>query len=37
VVHDSTPLRITEISALNPYTARWVIKARVSSKGELRK
>ncbi|XP_078445823.1 replication protein A 70 kDa DNA-binding subunit A-like [Wolffia australiana] len=31
------PARIVPISSLNPYQGRWTIKARVTSKGELRR
>lgn len=37
IARDEAPPRIMPISALNPYTARWAIRGRVTSKGELRR
>ncbi|GLI66607.1 hypothetical protein VaNZ11_010528 [Volvox africanus] len=37
IARDEAPPRILPISALNPYTARWAILGRVTSKGELRR
>ncbi|KAG2449859.1 hypothetical protein HYH02_005382 [Chlamydomonas schloesseri] len=37
IARDDAPPRFIPISALNPYTARWAIRARVTSKGELRR
>ena len=37
VVRNEAAARIMPISALSPYTARWTIKGRCSSKGELRR
>ncbi|KAG2491292.1 hypothetical protein HYH03_010298 [Edaphochlamys debaryana] len=37
VARDEAPPRFMPISMLNPYTARWAIRARVTSKGELRR
>jgi hypothetical protein len=37
VAHSGEPLRIVPIRALNPYLARWTIKARCSQKGEVRR
>ncbi|GFR50485.1 hypothetical protein Agub_g12748, partial [Astrephomene gubernaculifera] len=37
IARDEAPPRFMPISALNPYTARWAIRARVTSKGELRR
>ncbi|KAL4564981.1 hypothetical protein LXL04_029061 [Taraxacum kok-saghyz] len=37
VAKNDAPPRILPISALNPYQGRWTIKARVTSKGELRR
>ncbi|XP_021889906.1 LOW QUALITY PROTEIN: replication protein A 70 kDa DNA-binding subunit E-like [Carica papaya] len=36
VARNEAPARIIPIAALNPYQGRWTIKARVTSKGELR-
>ncbi|CAF2130369.1 replication protein A 70 kDa DNA-binding subunit E [Brassica rapa] len=36
VARNEAPPRITPINALNPYSGRWTIKARVTSKGDLR-
>ncbi|KAG6577754.1 Replication protein A 70 kDa DNA-binding subunit C, partial [Cucurbita argyrosperma subsp. sororia] len=36
VAKNEAPPRIMAITALNPYQGRWTIKARVTSKGELR-
>ncbi|KAG6596695.1 replication protein A 70 kDa DNA-binding subunit A [Cucurbita moschata] len=36
VAKNEAPPRIMPITALNPYQGRWTIKARVTSKGELR-
>ncbi|EFJ49234.1 hypothetical protein VOLCADRAFT_104448 [Volvox carteri f. nagariensis] len=37
IARDEAPPRIMPISALNPYIARWAIRGRVTSKGELRR
>ncbi|ESQ55458.1 hypothetical protein EUTSA_v10024555mg [Eutrema salsugineum] len=36
VARNDAPPRIIPINALSPYSGRWTIKARVTSKGELR-
>lgn len=36
VAKNEAPPRIVPIAALNPYVGRWTIKARVTSKGDLR-
>ncbi|KAF8667138.1 hypothetical protein HU200_053325 [Digitaria exilis] len=36
IATNESPLRITPINALNPYRARWRIKARVTAKTDLR-
>ncbi|KFK28581.1 hypothetical protein AALP_AA7G015700 [Arabis alpina] len=36
VARNEAPPRIIPINALSPYSGRWTIKARVTSKGELR-
>ncbi|KAG0479184.1 hypothetical protein HPP92_013903 [Vanilla planifolia] len=36
IAKNETSARIIPISALNPYQGKWTIKARVTSKGELR-
>lgn len=36
IAKNEAPARILPIAALNPYQGRWTIKARVTSKGELR-
>ncbi|KAH0851396.1 hypothetical protein HID58_094777 [Brassica napus] len=36
VARNEAPPRIIPINALNPYSGRWTIKARVTSKGDLR-
>ncbi|KAI3961517.1 hypothetical protein MKX01_001253 [Papaver californicum] len=37
IAKNEVPARIIPISALNPYQSRWTIKARVTSKKELRR
>ncbi|ONK62251.1 uncharacterized protein A4U43_C07F1920 [Asparagus officinalis] len=37
IARNEAPARIVPIAALNPYQGRWTIKARVTSKGELRR
>lgn len=37
VARDDAPMRITPVSALNPYASRWAIKARCSSKSDMRR
>ncbi|CAH8313010.1 unnamed protein product [Eruca vesicaria subsp. sativa] len=37
VARNEAPPRIIPINALNPYSGRWTIKARVTSKGDLRR
>ncbi|CAN8231383.1 unnamed protein product [Cochlearia groenlandica] len=37
VARNEAPPRIIPINALSPYSGRWTIKARVTSKGELRR
>lgn len=37
VARNSAPPNIVPIAALSPYTSRWTIKARVSSKSDLRR
>ncbi|KAJ6808923.1 replication protein A 70 kDa DNA-binding subunit A-like [Iris pallida] len=37
VAKNEAPARIVPIAALNPYQGRWTIKARVTSKGEVRR
>ncbi|GLC43682.1 hypothetical protein PLESTM_001504100 [Pleodorina starrii] len=37
IARDEAAPRILPISALNPYTARWAIRGRVTAKGELRR
>ena len=37
VARDNGPARIVPIQSLNPYTGKWTIKARVTSKGDLKR
>ncbi|CAL9134919.1 unnamed protein product [Musa textilis] len=37
IAKNEAPARIIPIAALNPYQGRWTIKARVTTKGELRR
>lgn len=37
IAKNEAPARLIPIAALNPYQNRWTIKARVTSKGELRR
>lgn len=37
VVRNEAPAAIVPISALNPYQNRWTIKARVTTKGDVRR
>lgn len=37
IAKNEAPARIVPIASLNPYQGRWTIKARVTSKGELRR
>lgn len=37
ITKNEAPPRVIPIDALNPYQGRWAIKARVTSKGELRR
>ena len=37
ITRNEAPARVVPISSLNPYQGRWTIKARVTSKGELRR
>ncbi|KAL6536746.1 Replication protein A 70 kDa DNA-binding subunit A [Orobanche minor] len=36
IMRNEAPARIILIAALNPYQGRWVVKARVTAKGDLR-
>jgi hypothetical protein len=36
-LQSNEPHRIVPISGLNPYLARWTIKARVTQKGDVRR
>lgn len=37
LLQSNEPHRIVPISGLNPYLARWTIKARVTQKGDVRR